>query len=268
MSNIEIDNNSISKPVLEFLINNGIDLNNLSNIYNHNINCEKIAKQNDYDYTLTWGNIIFKNKQVQLVQVKDIIGSFGLRENEEFLKCVSFFYNENDTYGERSINYLKTDMLSNVESILKLEKPLKLVEIGGKYYIGQDGNHRAFYLLLAYLTLKEKYKDNIEMLNKIENAFLVKAEVTKKSEYESINKISYCLSKCWNDDIKISFDIESDAICLLTIDNKTYEIKNEQIFLQYFNNYLSTLDKNSSKYNELYAELVNIGYYDTPAIVL
>ena len=251
---------SISSPILEFLTNNGIDLNNIPNIFNFDINGIETARKKEFEYTLTWENIVYKNIQQQVIHIKDIIGSFGLNENIDFLTCVSKFYNKKDEYGKRSLNNLNKDILSNVEDIVNSNIPLKLIEIDGKYYVGQDGNHRTFYLMLAYMTLKEKYKNNSEMLKQIEEKFKIKAEVIKKSGYETIDKICYCLSKCWNDDIKISFNTESDAICLLKIGNIIYEINDEKQFLKYFDSYFSSLDNNSKKYNDLYAELVKIGF--------
>ncbi len=255
-----LEKNGISKPVAEFLIKNGIDLNNLTATFNSIINGTTTARQNDYEYTLTWGNMIYKNNSQQEVYIRDIIGSFGLEENADFLTCVSKFYNEKDEYGKRSLNNLKKDILSNVEDIINSDVPLKLIEMDGKYYVGQDGNHRTFYLMLAYMVLKEKYKNDPNMLQQIEDKFRIKAEVTKKSGYETIDKICYCLSKCWNDDIKLFFDNGNESIATLQIGDIKYDIKEETNFIDYFNTYLDALDKTSKKYIDLNNQLSNMGY--------
>lgn len=250
----------ISKQIIDFLVNNGMNLNNLFSIFNSNMKGINDARRNDYDYTLTWGNIIYKNNIQQLVYIKDIVGSFGLDSSMDLLPCVSLFYNEKDGYGQRSLNNLKVDIMSNVDAILNSNVPLKLIEIDGKYYVGQDGNHRVFYLILAYLILKEKFKNDSEMLTRIEQKFAINAEVRKKSGYDKIDKICYCLSKCWNDDIKVSFNNENGGIALLQIGDNKYEINEESDFIECFNNYLLSLDKNSKKYMDLDSQLSRVGY--------
>lgn len=264
-STVKIDNNlleimKISKPVAQFLINNGIDLNNLPSIFNSNVKGMQTARQNDYEYTLTWGNMTYENKQQQIVHVRDIIGSFSLDEDIDFLTCVSKFYNEKGRYGKRAVDKLREDIMFNVDSIINSDIPLKLIEMDGKYYVGQDGNHRTFYLILAYLILKENYKNDAEKLKQIEDEFHIKAEVTKKSGYDKIDKICYCLSKCWNGDIKLSFNNKTSGIAVLKIGSSTYDLINEEDFVNYFNTYLSSLDKTSKKYIDLDKQLSNIGY--------
>ncbi len=252
---------NISKPIVDFLIQNGIDINNIPDVFNFEVKGKSEAMKNDYNYTLTWGNLNYKNKTIATVNVKDIIGSLNpfFMESKDFLSSVSHFYNETDNYGTRSLNHLQSDLNENINNILSLEKPIQLVEENGKYYVGKDGNHRAFYLLMSYLTLKEKYKGNPEKLEKIEDKFKVKAEVMKESGYEKIDKICYCLSKNWNNDIKLDFN-QDESFAFLQVNGNTYKINSEDEFVIHFNDYLASLDKNSEEYLKLDSELSKFGY--------
>lgn len=253
----------ISKPIGKFLIKNGIDLHNIPDSLKTNINGTITAQKSDFDYTLIWNNSVYTNKIISRVYINDIIGSLSLvGEDIDLLRGVSLCYNNNDEYGERNLDKLQEDFSSNIDYLLQSEIPVNLSEIDGKYYIKGDGNHRVLYLKLAYLILKEKYKNSPKQLREIEEKFNIKAEVHKKSGYNKIDKVCYCLTKCHNDDIEITFYNEPDKLAQLTITKKIIEIKNEDEFISHFENYLSLLDKNSDKYIELTSRLFKIGYYN------
>jgi len=242
---------NISKDVLKFLLQNGIDINNIPDTFNFDIKGRKEANSNDFNYTLTIENINYKNEVEKTVSIKDIIGSFNLWNNEDFLSTIS------EIFDEKSLGNLDENVLEDLNS----NSTIKLLEENGKYYVIKDYSNRTLYLLTAYLILKEKNKNNPEELKKLDDKFKIKAEVTKKSGYEMIDKICFCLSKVWNSDIKIDFNYEN-ALAKVTVLGETYIINQEDEFINIFNYYLSKLNKESNHFKALNSWLVRVGYPD------
>lgn len=217
------------------------------------------AKDNDFDYTLTYGNMIYKNKEIQNVRIEDIVGSFTFEEKLSLDNALKVLYNHNDSYGERNINKLNNDIYTNLNNIKNTVDAIDLIQIGDKYYVGQDGNHRVFYLINEYNKLKNQFKDDVDKLAEINKMFELKCRVTKKSEFELINKICYALNKCWIDDFKIDNFLDKEQICQVKYNGNIYPIKSEEEFLNFFRSYYNGLEKKSDKFNKLTLALSNVG---------
>lgn len=217
------------------------------------------GRNNDFDYTLTYENMIYKNKEIQNVSIDDIVGSFAFQEQLSLDNALSILYNHNDSYGERNFDKLNNDIYTNLNNIKNSNEFIDLIKIGDKYYVGQDGNHRIFYLINEYNKLKEQFKNDPDKLSKIIKMFEIKCRVTKKLEFESINKICYALNKCWIDDIRITFPMEKEAICQVEYNGNIYLIKNDEEFLIFFKSYYESMEKDSDKYNKLTSVLSNMG---------
>lgn len=217
------------------------------------------ARKNDFDYTLTYGNILFNNSLIGEVSIKDIVGSFAFQDNMTLEEILGQLYNNKDTYGQRNLYRLQNDVYSNLESIKNSNEVIDLIQIGDKYYVNKDGNHRAFYLLSEYKKELEKYKDNPEKIKELDSLFSLKCKITKKTEYDFFNKICYALNKCWIDDISIKPVMNEDIFCEVTYDGISKTLKSENEFVNFFNEYFNSLDKNSNKYLKLSEQLRNIG---------
>lgn len=258
----KMDALSVSKPIQRFMLDNKIDINSVERIYGYEIKGSKTARKSDYDFTLTWGNLIYNNRVSGIVSIKDIVGSFGLDHNSSFLSSISMFFNNKDSYGERALKYLNGSMLANINKILNSEDLYDLVEIDGKYYVGGDGNHRIFYLMLVYMTLREQYKDNPGMLAKFDEKFKIKANVRKKSGYDKIDKICYALTKVWNDAIKLTFNVSPPLIAVMKINGRDFKITSEEDFVQRFKEYFLSLNKTSKEYEKLNSLISKYDFYN------
>lgn len=248
----------ISRPVANFLTKYGIDLNNLPSSFTTTMHGKNAAKTNEIDYALAYDGP-FNTKEIEMVNLKDIVGTFAIGSNDmSILQCISYFYHDKDNYGKRALNNLDKDILENLKKISTLNEPIKLAEIGGKYYVTQDGNHRTFYAILAYLILKEIYKNDAKELEKIESQFMVKAEVTKKLGYDKIDKICYSLQKSGCFDIKF-VPKDDSKFPMIQVNDKLYEIGSEEDFINLFKKYMSTVDKNSPMYSNIINNLQKIG---------
>lgn len=259
----QIDNSlleslSMSEPIAKYLIRNGIDINNLPSAFLSNVNGTKEARKNEFDYTLTWGNYNYRNTSEMMISIKDIIGSCAFDGQQSLISRVSGMYNNKDAYGQRGLDFLYKSLENNIDRILNLSDPIRLIELEGKYYVSQDGNHRVHYLLLAYHVAMEKYKNDPAKLRELEEKFRIKASVTRKTGNDLIDKICYCMSKCGNDDIKLKFD--SDSLCTMIVNGNVYEIKTEKDFIERFEAYLFGLDKGADKFGRLNDMLDQIGY--------
>lgn len=217
------------------------------------------ARNNDFDYTLTYGNIIYTNREMQNVSIDDIVGSFAFEEQLSLENALSILYNHNDSYGERNFDKLNNDIYTNLNNIKNSNDFIDLIKIGDKYYVGQDGNHRVFYLINEYNRLKEQFKNDPDKLSEIKKMFEIKCRVTKKLEFESINKICYALNKCLIHDIRISFPMDKEAICQVEYSGNIYLIKSEEEFLNFFKSYYESIEKGSDKYNKITSALSNMG---------
>lgn len=250
----------ISKPIIKFLKTYEISKKTLpANLFSE-ILSSKDAKDNTFEYTLTSGNLNYRNENIEKVPVKDIVGTMGISERRMLIEFMSELYNDKSEYGKRSLSFLNMGVYGNIDVISNSNKPIKLAQIGDKYYVSEDGNHRTFYLLFTYYLEKEKYKDNPEKLEQIEEKFSVNMLVRKKSPYRMINNICYCMSKCWNDDLKITFTSNEDKLGTLFYKGREIDIRSENEFVIYFIDYLSELDKNSKKYQELLKVLTESGF--------
>lgn len=251
----------ISPEVLSFLTYEGIDTDNIPDCLNIMVQGSSSAKKNDYEYTLLSNSIFYDNSNMEKVLIKDIVGSSKEQDDIPLLEFVSSLYHSKFEYGSRGLDYLGMSVKSNLDNINNSVIPVNFMKLGDKYYVIRDGNHRAFYLLLVYLIRKHIYNDHEKMLQEIEKEFVINARVQKKSRYVAINKIFYCLLKSGNYDLKIEFTNNENGIAILRYEGKEIIINSEQEFLQIFNKYLSTLDKNSDKYKRLFSWLSYVGYF-------
>lgn len=251
---------AISKPIIKFLKMYDVNQKTIpSNLVNQ-ILSSKDAKTNDYDYRLTDGNLNYHNESIEKIHVKDIVGTLGISERTTLIEFMSELYNDKSEYGKRSLIFLTNGIYANVDAISNSSKPLKLAQIGDQYYVSEDGNHRTFYLLFCYYLEKERYKNNPDRLQEIEQKFIINASVKKKSKYNTINKICYCMSKCWNNDLKITFTPNEDKIGILFYKGMEFDIHSENEFVIYFIDYLSSLNKDGTKYQELLKVLTENGF--------
>ena len=68
------------------------------------------------------------------------------------------------------------------------------------------------------------------------------------------------MSKCWSSDLKIIFTSNEDKLGTLFYKGREIDIHSENEFVIYFIDYLSELDKNSKKYQELLKVLTESGF--------
>ena len=250
----------VSKPIIHFLKKYGISTKNLPVSLVKEIFSSKEAKKENWDYMLTVGNLNYYNESLEEISVGDIVGTLCLSEKKLLIDFMSELYNDKSEYEKRCLQFLSMGIYDNIASISNSNNLIKLVQIGNNYYISQDGNHRAFYLLFSYYLEKEFYKNYPSELKEIDRKFKIKALVRKKSKYDVINKICYCMSKCWSSDLKIIFTSNEDKIGTLFYKDKEFDIPSEKEFVIYFIDYLSSLDKNSKTYKELLRTLTESGF--------
>lgn len=254
---------NLSRSIIQFLIKNDITLSGFLNLLDTKVNGD--IKQDDIhpDNFLIKRNHVYRYSEEKMIHIKDIIGSALFDNTTTLIDFLSVLYNEhNEGYGTRSIKHLDDNLLDDVEKIKKeaLMWPIDLKEYNGKYYVSSDGNHRSFYLLSTYLILKDKYKDNLAELEKLDEIFQVNAVVHKKSNYDVINKLSYSLSMADIYDVHLDFDVSGNILGIMQVGDKKYEITSETQFVNYFNNYLLSLDRSSDKFKKLIFSLFENGY--------
>ena len=252
-----------SPDILEFLKNNGIDIYNMPDEFNKNMLGVSSLRESDYDHTLTYGNIIYENIEEKNVFIKDIVGSASFDTDSSFIELLSKLYRSNaSTYESRNLHFLERNLEETSYNLLHYSEPLKLVEIDGKYNILSDGNHRVFYLLMCYYIELEKNKGNIEKIKEVEEKYKFKVNVVCKSNYKIIDICSYALSKSWFDDFRINFIKDKELICVIKYNEQEFKIKSELEFVEFFNNYLLTLDKTNWRYNKLIEMLDEKDYFN------
>ncbi len=69
--------------------------------------------------------------------------------------------------------------MENINYIKNLDFDIEVAELEGEYYI-LEGKHRVAYLLMAYLILKEKYKNDEMVFNELMNKLYINVKVRNK----------------------------------------------------------------------------------------
>ena len=141
VNNIIYRNSSI---VEKFIYRNGGENDKLQDSLNTSTFGALKAKESDLDYTLTCGNYVYSNKEVEDVCIKDIVGTLCENENLTVYEMLESLYSGNNEYSSRNNNLLNSDINDNINRIDEMD-PLDLVMLDGKYYIKNDGNHRIYY---------------------------------------------------------------------------------------------------------------------------
>lgn len=253
----------LSKPIVEILKTHRLSLKNLPTVLLRELKCIDDAKKSDFEYTLTNSELKYVNKNVEFVHIKDIVGTTILQLNESLLEYVSTLYNEKYEYGRRSLDNLNRSIEENIISVNSTvdEKPIKVIKIKNKYYVNGDGNHKVFYFLLMYCVELAMCEKNPSWLPMVEKRYNIKMLVSKVSDYKIINKICYSVIKSNNPDIKMEFTPGTDKIGILHIYQQKLEIFSEEQFVDYFSEYLNSLEKNSEKFKFLVYWLLKINYF-------
>lgn len=234
VNNIIYRNSSV---IEQFLYDNETSVEMLSKYLSQEINGNSKAKENDVDYALTYQNTIYTNSSVEFVCIKNIIGTLCEEYNITLEQMLASLYLDNDSYSSRSNKFLKEDINSNIERIKELD-PIDLIMINDKYYIKSDGHHRVYYLIMCYLIEISKCNSQ-EQIEIIDGKYTLPFNVTKKSNNELLNMISYAMIKSNDDDLKVTeFDVEDGSMKIQLNDN-TYDIKNDEELLNILSDYLS-----------------------------
>lgn len=254
----------LSKPVIELLMKLGFTNRKLPDIFKSKIEGSLEAQKDDFEYTLTTDNSNYINKNLERVSIKDVVGTLSNKDSKPLIEYVSELCTETYEYGRRSLRHLNVSIPDNIQNINKtnVAVAIKVIKIKNKYYVNGDGNHRTFYLLLMYYAQLENNKNNPKLLQEIEDKYKINMVVSKVSEYKIINKICYCLIKTDNRNVQMAFTFDDRYIGILQINKEKYLISSEEQFVEYFSNYLNTLDKNDSKYQLLVYWLLKLDYFD------
>lgn len=171
-----IGNCTICKEVAEFFVNNGVDIHNFPDSFYTNM----LDKDEFYKKCGSMGfmgnsndvyekSIIFNNP----VAFENLIGVHTC------LDVFLYYYNRETGYSERHLDHLSRDIMENIKYIKSLEFGIEVAELEAKYYI-LDGNHRVAYLLIAYLILKEKYKNDKKKFSVIACEFYISVKIRNK----------------------------------------------------------------------------------------
>lgn len=254
----------LSKPVIELLIKLGFTNRKLPDTFKQKIEGSLEAQKDDFEYTLTTDNSNYINKNLERISIKDVVGTLSKQDSNSLIEYVSELCTDEYEYGRRSLRYLNISISDNIQNINKtsITSAIKVIKIKDKYYVNCDGNHRTFYLLLMYYAQLEKNKYNPKLLQEIEENYKINMLVSKVSEYNIINKICYCLIKTDNRNVRMTFTNDEQYIGILQINKEKYWISSEKQFVEYFSNYLNSLDKTNSKYQLLLFWLLKVDYFD------
>lgn len=225
-----------SSTIEKFLYDNDSNIENLQEYFNSNVFGTLKAKENDVDYTLTCQNTIYSNSEIENICIKDIIGTLCEDKNLTLEQMLESLYSNQNSYSSRNNSFLKMNIDSNIENIRQLA-PINIVMIDNKYYIKSDGNHRIYYLLLCYLLEISKCKstEEIEQTNK---KYTFAYNVSKKSNSELLNMISYAMIKCRVEDLKVLFIDNSTGLIKIQLNDKIIDVYNDNELINLMEEYL------------------------------
>ena len=252
VNNIIYRNSSV---IEQFLYDNETSVEMLSKYLSQEINGNSKAKENDVDYALTYQNTIYTNSSVEFVCIKNIIGTLCEEYNITLEQMLASLYLDNDSYSSRSNKFLKEDINSNIERIKELD-PIDLIMINDKYYIKSDGHHRVYYLIMCYLLEISKCNSQ-EQIEIIDGKYTLPFNVTKKSNNELLNMISYAMIKCNIDDLKVIELAAEDGSMKIQLNDNTYDIKSDEELLNILSDYLSKTNN-----PKLISILSTIGFFE------
>ena len=244
-----------SSTIEKFLYDNGSNVENLQEYFNSTVFGTLKAKENDVDYTLTCQNIIYSNSEIENICINDIVGTLCEDKNLTLEQMLESLYSNNNAYSSRNNNFLQMDIDSNIESIRQLE-PINIVMIDNKYYIKSDGHHRIYYLLLCYLLEISKCQ-SAEKIEQINRKYTFSYNVSKKSNSEILNMISYAMIKCKLEDLKVLFIDDLTGLIKIQLNGKEIEVYNDNELINLMKIYLQ------ESYNpELINILNTIGFFE------
>ncbi|MDD6879343.1 MAG: hypothetical protein PUD59_03830 [bacterium] len=244
-----------SSTIEKFLYDNGSNIENLQEYFNSNVFGTLKAKENDVDYTLTCQNTIYSNSEIENICIKDIIGTLCEDKNSTLEQMLESLYSNQNPYSSRNNSFLKMNIDSNIENIRQLA-PINIVMIDNKYYIKSDGHHRIYYLLLCYLLEISKCKstEEIERTNK---KYTFAYNVSKKSNSELLNMISYAMIKCRVEDLTVLFIDNSTGLIKIQLNDKIIDVYNENELINLMEEYLK------ESYNPELINMLNaIGFFE------
>lgn len=243
-----------SSLIDKFIIDNGGSLDILNN---GTVQGDMEARKNDIDYTLTCQNYIYKFDSIESICIKDIIGTLSDDNSKTLEEMLNSLYNDTDNaYSSRGNKFLKEDISTNIERLKNNEDLINLAQIGDKFYLKGDGNHRIFYILLCYTLEKSKCKTK-EELQLLDEKYTFKFNVSKKSNSQFINMVSYALIKSKVNGIQIINNANNNGISVI-INEQPYMVSSEDEFIAVFIEYLE------NNYNEnLINNLDSIGFFNS-----
>jgi len=147
------------------------------------------------------------------------------------------------------------DIDYNIEKIRQLE-PINIVMIDNKYYIKSDGNHRSYYLLLCYLLEISKCQSP-EKIEQINRKYTFSYNVSKKSNSEILNMISYAMIKCKLEDLKVLFIDNLTGLIKIQLNGKEFDVYNDNELINLMEIYLQ------ESYNPKLINVLNtIGFFE------
>lgn len=254
----------ISKPIIELLKLYRLNLKKLPNELLQPLECGTDARKGDFEYTLVSDETLYNNREIKALSITQVMGSTVLAERISLLEYVSMLYTDKHEYGKRSLEKLECSIVDNINDINKTAdtKPIRLIRVKDKYYVNNDGNHKAFYLLLMYYIEQELAKENNNLLRELEDRYRIKMEVRQISDYNIINKVFYALIKSGNRNIKIDFATNPNGIGTLYIKDSKMEIQSEEQFVSYFYQYFNNLERESMEFQTLVYFLIRVGYFN------
>jgi len=157
-----------NRTIYEFLKQNGIDINNISNNVNRKLNAlSKETILSSYLYS------VYEPTITETVSIRNLVGTSAIDSKYRcdtviplFNLLEDFFDRDGDTYHNRSVELLDYESKELVQRLQPsfLNDPIYFTAIGEKLYVTINGNHRAFLLLFHELNNRENGKDNAIMI--------------------------------------------------------------------------------------------------------
>lgn len=177
---------------------------------------------------------MYKNKNVERVCVKNIIGKYRGKTQNILTELNDLFDENAESYKKRSTSMLKynsDEIVSKLENSFEIE-PIELKEIkNGKYIIGNNGMHRINLLRTHYFN--ELNKLNNKEIIQLQNKYTVSANI---EHLDIIKTYSRYLISLFDKSITIEDEINENFLktenVILYDDNNLYgKFDNKKLIL-------------------------------------